>query len=55
MSYILRGESTTCHLNVAGFFACNKIIFGLVPPCKSVIDLLPLRCKTTGKAKPFYI
>lgn len=54
-SYILKGKSVACHVIVAGFFyAYTLTICGSVPPCKSVIDLLPLRCKTTGKAEPFF-
>ena len=54
-SYILKGKSITCHIIVAGFFyACILIICGSVLPCKSVMGLLPLRCKTTGKAEPFF-
>lgn len=53
-SYILKGKSITCHVIVAGFFcAYSTIIFGSVPPCEVLMDSLPLRCKTTGKAEPF--
>jgi hypothetical protein len=41
---------------IAGFFyAQNLAIFGSVPPCVSVMDSLPLWCKSTGKAEPFFI
>ncbi len=42
--------------NIAGFFyACNLNIGGSVPPCVSIMDALPLRCKTAGKAEPFFL
>lgn len=54
-SYILNGKEFTCQLFVAGFFyVCTITICGLVPPCKSIMGLLPLRCKTTGQAEPFF-
>lgn len=54
-TYILKGESQACHLFVAGFFCAYVFtIRGSVPPCNSVMGLLPLRCKSTGKAGPFF-
>ena len=54
MSYILKGVKRL--LFAAGFFyACTVKIYGFVPPCNSIMELLPLRCKTTGKAEPFFI
>lgn len=36
------------------FYAKSNKINGSEPPCKSVMDLLPIRCKSTGKAEPFF-
>ena len=42
--------------NIAGFFyARDSTIYGSVPPCGASMRPLPLRCKTTGKAEPFFI
>jgi len=39
----------------AGFFYARTLNnSGSVPPCMSIMDILPLRCKTTGKAGPFF-
>ena len=53
-NYILRG-GRIC-LYVAGiFYALSQTIYGSVPPCNSVMELLPLRCSSTGKAEPLSI
>lgn len=39
----------------AGFFYALFTICGSVPPCNSVMELLPLWCKSAGKAEPFFI
>lgn len=55
LSYILIGRCLACHIIVAGFFYARTLtICGSVPPCNSVMELLPIRCKTAGKAEPFF-
>ena len=41
---------------VAGiFYALTLHIYGFVPPCRCLMARLPLsRCRTTGKAEPFF-
>jgi len=54
VSYIPKG-GLFCLL-VSGIFYCSATnIYGSEPPCKSVMDLLPLGCMTTGKAEPFFL
>ena len=50
-TYIHRGGSTA----VKGGFFLSENYHGSVPPCNSVMELLPLWCKSTGKAEPFFI
>jgi hypothetical protein len=38
----------------AGFFYAPDTICGSVPPCGGLMAPLPLRCKSTGKAEPFF-
>jgi len=41
----------------AGIFytsAGHIYIYGFVPPCGALMRPLPLRCRTTGKAEPFF-
>lgn len=64
--YIFKGRLSACTLFiVAGFFyaytslatpvASDYMICGSVPPCVSVMDILPLKkCIATGKAGPFF-
>ena len=53
-SYIQSGR-IFC-LFVAGiFYALTLHIYGFVPPCRCLMARLPLsRCRTTGKAEPFF-
>ena len=37
------------------FYAASGKHIGIVPPWKSVMEILPLRCSSTGKAMPFSI
>lgn len=54
-TYILKGGRTRLILLlVAGFFISVTQIYGSVPPRVSVIDALPLRCKSEGKAEPLF-
>ena len=40
---------------VAGiFYALTLHIYGFVPPCRCLMARLPSRCRTTGKAEPFF-
>lgn len=50
---ILRGGKTR-QISAGIFYTCTDHIFGFVPPCRVLMDLLPLRWKSTGKAEPFY-
>jgi hypothetical protein len=51
-TYILIGGRI--RLYATGFFYVRlQNIYGSVPPCNSVMGLLPIRCKSTGKAEPF--
>lgn len=53
-SYIQSGR-VFC-LFVAGiFYALTLHIHGFVPPCGALMRPLPLWCRTTGKAEPFFI
>lgn len=36
------------------FYAASGKHIGIVPPWKSVMEILPLRCSSTGKAMPFF-
>jgi hypothetical protein len=49
-----QGRDNARQLN-AGFFYAPFKICGSVPPCNSIMELLPLWCKSTGKAEPFII
>lgn len=52
-SYIQSGR-VFC-LFVAGiFYALTLHIHGFVPPCGALMRPLPLWCRTTGKAEPFF-
>lgn len=43
-------------LFVAGIFCALTLhIHGFVPPCGALMRPLPLWCRTTGKAEPFFI
>lgn len=37
------------------FYTTSEKHIGIVPPWKSVMEILPLRCSSTGKAMPFSI
>ena len=50
---ILRGGKTR-QISAGIFYTCTDHIFGFVPPCRVLMDLLPLRWKSTGKAEPFF-
>ena len=50
---ILRGGKTR-QISAGIFYTCTDHIFGFVPPCRVLMDLLPLRLKSTGKAEPFF-
>jgi hypothetical protein len=54
-SYILNGGRF--RLYAAGIFCALSLlaICGFVPPCGALMRPLPLRCRTTGKAEPFFI
>jgi len=42
--------------NVAGYFFARTLnSYGSVPPCGALMRPLPMRCKSTGKAEPFFI
>jgi len=41
--------------NTASFFYAPVKGYGSVPPCVAVMAPLPMRCKSTGKAEPFFI
>lgn len=50
---ILRGGKTR-QISAGIFYTCTDHICGFVPPCRVLMDLLPLRWKSTGKAEPFF-
>ena len=50
---ILRGGQTR-QISAGIFYALADHIYGFVPPCRVLMDLLPLRWKSTGKARPFF-
>lgn len=50
---ILRGGKTR-QISAGIFYTCADHICGFVPPCRVLMDLLPLRWKSTGKAEPFF-
>jgi hypothetical protein len=49
--YIREGGYTACTKQAFFMPACN--IRGFVPPCNSVMGLLPSWCRATGQAEPF--
>lgn len=51
---ILRGGQTR-QISAGIFYALADHIYGFVPPCRVLMDLLPLRWKSTGKARPFFL
>ena len=51
--YILRGGQTR-QTSAGIFYALADHIYGFVPPCRVLMDLLPLRWSSTGKAEPFF-
>lgn len=53
MHSILRGGKTR-QISAGIFYAHADYIFGFVPPCRVLMDLLPLRWNATGKAEPFF-
>ncbi len=53
-TYILIG-GPVCLFSAGFFYAHMLPKYGSVPPCNSVIGLLPIRCKSTGQAEPFFI
>ena len=50
---ILRGGQTR-QISAGIFYTCTDHICGFVPPCRVLMDLLPLRWNATGKAEPFF-
>ncbi len=50
---ILRGGQTR-QISAGIFYTCADHIYGFVPPCRVLMDLLPLRWSSTGKAEPFF-
>lgn len=50
---ILRGGQTR-QISAGIFYTCADHIYGFVPPCRVLMDLLPLRWNATGKAEPFF-
>jgi hypothetical protein len=50
LNYIHKGDVLA---KLRAFFIA-PFIFGTVPPCNSVIVLLPLWCSSTGKAVPYF-
>ena len=53
--YIFKGGATRLFPDGC-FYALTANIRGSVPPCNSVMGLLPLnRCRATGQAEPFFI
>ena len=51
--FIHRGGQTR-QISAGIFYACADHIYGFVPPCGALMRPLPLRCKSTGKAEPFF-
>jgi len=45
---------TYANNRTAFFYVRSSSYIGSVPPCMSVIGILPLWCNATGKAEPFF-
>lgn len=56
LTYISRSEYNACYFSVPGFFYAfyREIKRGTIPPCKLVMGLLLLECKSAGKVVPFF-
>ena len=52
---ILRGGKAR-QISAGIFYALadHIYVYGFVPPCRVLMDLLPLRWNATGKAEPFF-
>ena len=49
-----RSGGKTRQISAGIFYTCADHIYGFVPPCRVLMDLLPLRWSSTGKAEPFF-